>query len=61
MIEIDSPLTFGYLCPISSRRMYDMNEHDKRLYEAKAAVLKALAHPTRLWMAEQVASLIKPL
>jgi len=32
-----------------------MNEHEKRLYEAKAAVLKALAHPTRLWMVEQLA------
>ncbi|MCI5119924.1 MAG: transcriptional regulator [Candidatus Electrothrix sp. AUS4] len=32
-----------------------MNEQDKILYEAKAAVLKALAHPTRLWMAEQLA------
>ncbi|PJC87914.1 transcriptional regulator [Vibrio sp. HA2012] len=31
-----------------------MNEKDKRLYEAKARVLKALAHPTRLWMAEQL-------
>ncbi len=28
---------------------------DKRRYEAKARVLKALAHPTRLWMAEQLA------
>ena len=27
----------------------------KSLYEAKAKVLKALAHPTRLWMAEQLA------
>ena len=32
-----------------------MNEQEKMLYEAKAAVLKALAHPTRLWMAEQLA------
>lgn len=32
-----------------------MNEQEKTLYEAKAAVLKALAHPTRLWMAEQLA------
>ena len=28
---------------------------DKALIEAKAAVLKALGHPTRLWMAEQLA------
>lgn len=32
-----------------------MNDQEKILYEAKAAVLKALAHPTRLWMAEQLA------
>jgi ArsR family transcriptional regulator len=32
-----------------------MTEQEKKLYEAKAAVLKALAHPTRLWMAEQLA------
>lgn len=32
-----------------------MNEKEKALLEAKAAVLKALAHPTRLWMAEQLA------
>ncbi len=32
-----------------------MNEKDKFIYDAKAKVLKALAHPTRLWMAEQLA------
>lgn len=32
-----------------------MTEKDKLIYEAKARVLKALAHPTRLWMAEQLA------
>lgn len=32
-----------------------MEPMDKRRYEAKARVLKALAHPTRLWMAEQLA------
>jgi ArsR family transcriptional regulator len=32
-----------------------MNEKEKKLYEAKARVLKALAHPTRLWMAVQLA------
>ncbi|MCP4745242.1 MAG: winged helix-turn-helix transcriptional regulator [Desulfobacteraceae bacterium] len=31
-----------------------MNEKDKLIYDAKAKVLKALAHPTRLWMAEQL-------
>ncbi|MDF3130078.1 metalloregulator ArsR/SmtB family transcription factor [Kiritimatiellaeota bacterium B1221] len=31
-----------------------MNAETKIIYEAKAKVLKALAHPTRLWMAEQL-------
>lgn len=30
------------------------NTQEKALIEAKAAVLKALGHPTRLWMAEQL-------
>ncbi len=32
-----------------------MTDQEKVLYQAKAAVLKALSHPTRLWMAEQLA------
>ena len=32
-----------------------MNDKERQIYTAKAAVLKALAHPTRLWMAEQLA------
>ena len=32
-----------------------MNKKTKALYEAKALVFKALGHPTRLWMAEQLA------
>jgi len=32
-----------------------MNSKEKMIYKAKANVLKALAHPTRLWMAEQLA------
>ncbi len=31
-----------------------MNQKNKSLYEAKSRVLKALAHPTRLWMAEEL-------
>lgn len=34
---------------------YDMEQRDKTLLEAKANVLKALGHPTRLWLAEQLA------
>jgi ArsR family transcriptional regulator len=32
----------------------DMKGRQKALIEAKANVLKALGHPTRLWMAEQL-------
>ena len=32
-----------------------MDEQQKALIEAKANILKALGHPTRLWMAEQLA------
>lgn len=31
-----------------------MFEQEKELYEAKANILKALAHPTRLYMAEKL-------
>ena len=33
-----------------------MNKNDKVIYEAKANILKALAHPTRLWMTEPLAN-----
>jgi len=32
-----------------------MNDKQKALFEARAAVLKALAHPTRLFMVEELA------
>lgn len=32
-----------------------MTDRERALYQAKADVLKALSHPTRLWMAEQLA------
>lgn len=32
-----------------------MNDEIKPVYEARAKIFKALAHPTRLWMAEQLA------
>ena len=31
-----------------------MNEKERALIEAKANILKALGHPTRLWMAEKL-------
>jgi len=33
-----------------------MTAKEKIRYEAKARVLKALAHPTRLWMAEKLSA-----
>lgn len=44
--------SFGHM---SKQWQTTMNEQDKLIYAAKAKVLKALAHPTRLWMAEQLA------
>ncbi len=45
-----------------------MTKKQKTMYAAKAKVLKAMGHPTRLWMAEQLADgekcvceLVKPL
>jgi DNA-binding transcriptional ArsR family regulator len=32
-----------------------MTEKEKLIYVAKARVIKALAHPTRLWMVERLA------
>ena len=32
-----------------------MKKREQAIYKAKAKVIKALAHPTRLWMAEQLA------
>ena len=32
-----------------------MKKSEKPKYEAKAQIIKALAHPTRLWMAQQLA------
>jgi len=33
-----------------------MTDKEKALIEAKANILKALGHPTRLWMAEKLAN-----
>lgn len=38
------------MCP----KEVKMDKKEKARYEAKANVLKALGHPTRLWMAEQL-------
>ena len=35
--------------------MRGMTEKEKLIYAAKARVIKALAHPTRLWMVERLA------
>lgn len=35
--------------------MRAMTEKEKLIYAAKARVIKALAHPTRLWMVERLA------
>jgi len=52
---IDVRAIFGYLAKYNNDRGSIVNEKEKALYDAKAKVLKALAHPTRLWMVEQLA------
>ncbi|MDA3797527.1 MAG: metalloregulator ArsR/SmtB family transcription factor [Kiritimatiellae bacterium] len=32
-----------------------MNKEDKKHYEAKSEIFKALSHPTRLWIVDQLA------
>jgi DNA-binding transcriptional ArsR family regulator len=41
------------ICPTKGEYM---TTKEKALIEAKANILKALGHPTRLWMAEQLAN-----
>jgi ArsR family transcriptional regulator len=50
---IDEASKLAYLAIRASEGAL-MKTKDKKFYEAKAAVLKALAHPTRLWMVEQL-------
>jgi len=52
---IDEASMCAYLV-IRANEGANMKAEDKKFYEAKAAVLKALAHPTRLWMVEQLES-----
>jgi ArsR family transcriptional regulator len=52
-IFIDEASAYAYLV-IRANEGANMKAEDKKFYEAKAAVLKALAHPTRLWMVEQL-------
>jgi len=40
---------------MSNERSETVTDREKAQYEAKARVLKALAHPTRLWMVERLA------
>jgi len=39
---------------INAHKDRAMTEQEKSVYEAKAEVLKALAHPTRLWITEKL-------
>jgi predicted transcriptional regulator len=50
---IDEAARFAYLV-IYANEGASMKAEDKKFFEAKAAVLKALAHPTRLWMVEHL-------
>lgn len=52
---IDEVSKFAYLA-ICANEGGNMKNEDRKFFEAKAAVLKALAHPTRLWMVEHLES-----
>lgn len=56
MCRENFPLTisYGYFTMCATQEI-EMTEKEKALIEAKANILKALGHPTRLWMAEQLA------
>jgi DNA-binding transcriptional ArsR family regulator len=47
-------IIIGCFTIYSNKEIY-MTEKEKALIEAKANILKALGHPTRLWMAEKLA------
>jgi ArsR family transcriptional regulator len=49
----DRPL-FGYVAKQQNERS-PVNKKEKAILAAKTKVLKALAHPARLWMVEQLA------
>lgn len=46
-------VTFGYFTICAMTKL--MTQKSRAMIEAKANVLKALGHPTRLWIAEQLA------
>lgn len=49
---IDRIKTFGYYVKYTNEEIMEKNKMS--LIEAKANILKALAHPTRLWMVEKL-------
>jgi len=52
---IDEAVKLAYLVNCANEGA-SMKAEDRKFFEAKAAVLKALAHPTRLWMVEHLES-----
>lgn len=51
--RVDMGRTFGYFAKYKHLENA-VTDQEKNLIEAKAKVLKALAHPTRLWISEQL-------
>jgi ArsR family transcriptional regulator len=50
---VDSRMSFGYYAKRQNKRGF-VNEKEKAVLAAKTKVLKALAHPSRLWMVERL-------
>lgn len=45
-----------YLVIVPNMQEIQLNENNLQSYKKKAAVFKAIAHPTRLWIVEQLSS-----
>jgi ArsR family transcriptional regulator len=53
-IDIDNSWLFGYIAKYEIRGI-EMNRKTKELFEARAKIVKAMAHPTRLFIVDQLA------
>jgi ArsR family transcriptional regulator len=53
-IDIDNSWLFGYIAKCEIRGI-EMNRKTRALFEARAKIVKAMAHPTRLFIVDQLA------
>jgi ArsR family transcriptional regulator len=50
-LSVDARRLFGYI----AKQENEMNDRIKNLYDDRARIIKAMAHPTRLFMIEELA------